>query len=53
MKTLYREKFAWLAASLRVTCLELITLLLLPALARGQSAWHSGGYPTSLPGESK
>ena len=53
MKTLYREKPAWLAAGLRVTCLGLIALLLLPALAPGQSAWPSGGPPTSLPGESR
>ena len=43
MKTLYLEKSAWLAAGLRVACLGLIALLLLPALAPGQSAWPSGG----------
>ena len=48
MKTLHREKPAWLAAGLRVTCLGLIALLLFPALAPGQSAWSSGGPPTSL-----
>jgi hypothetical protein len=48
MKTLYREKPAWLVAGLRVTCLGLIALLLLPALAPGQSARPSGGSPTSL-----
>ena len=53
MKTLYREKPAWLAAGLRVTFLGLIALLLLPALAPGQSAWPSGGPPTSLPGASE
>ena len=53
MKTLYREKPAWLAAGLRITFLGLIALLLLPALAPGQSAWPSGGAPTSLPGESE
>ena len=53
MKTLYREKPAWLAAGLRITFLGLIALLLLPALAPGQSAWPSGGPPTSLPGASE
>ncbi len=53
MKTLYREKPAWLAAGLRVTFLGLIALLLLPALAPGQSAWPSGVAPTSLPGASE
>ena len=48
MKTLYREKPAWLAAGLRIICLGLITLLLLPALAPGQSARPSGDPPTSL-----
>lgn len=48
MKTLYRKKPAWLAAGLRATFLGLIALLLLPALAPGQSAWSSGGPPTSL-----
>ena len=48
MKTLYREKSAWLAPGLRIICLKLIALLLLPALAPGQSAWSSGGPPTSL-----
>jgi len=52
MKTLYREKPAWLAPSLRIIFLGLIALLLLPALAAGQSAWPSGVGPTSLPGES-
>jgi len=52
MKTLYREKPAWLAAGLRVTCLGFIAPLLLPALARGQSTWPSGRFPTFLPGES-
>jgi len=53
MATRYREKSAWLAAGLRVTCLGLIALLLLPALAPGQSAWPSGVSPSSLPGESE
>ena len=53
MKTLYLKKPAWLAAGLWVTCLGLIALLLLPALAPGQSAWPSGGALTSLPGESE
>ena len=48
MKTLYRAKPAWLAAGLRVTCLGLIALLLLLNPAPGQSAWSSGGPPTSL-----
>jgi len=50
---LYRKEPAWLVAGLRVTCLGLIALLLLPALAPGQSAWPSGVGPTSLPGESE
>jgi hypothetical protein len=53
MKTLYREKPAWLTAGLRVTFLGLIALLLLPAPAPGQSAWPSGVAPTSLPVESE
>jgi hypothetical protein len=53
MKTLYREKPAWLVASHRVIFLVIIVLLLLPALAPGQSAWPSGVGPTSLPGESE
>ena len=53
MKTLYREKPAWLAAGPRFILLGLIALLLLPALARGQSAWPSGVGPTSLKDESE
>ena len=53
MKTLYPEKPAWLAAGLRIIFLAIIVLLLLPALAPGQSAWPSGGPPTALPGESE
>jgi hypothetical protein len=53
MKTLYPEKPAWLAAGLRIIFLAIIVLLLLPALAPGQSAWPSGGPPTSLPGASE
>ena len=53
MKTLYPEKSAWLAAGLRITLLTIIVLLLLPALAPGQSAWPSGVAPTSLPGDSE
>jgi hypothetical protein len=53
MKILYREKPAWLAAGLRVICLGLIALLLLPALAPGESVWSAGGPPISLPGESE
>jgi hypothetical protein len=52
MKTLYREKPAWLAAGLRVTCLGLIALLLLLNPAPGQSARPFGGPPTSLQGAS-
>ena len=48
MKTPYREKPAWLAVCLRVTCLGLVALLLLPAPAPGQSAWSSGVPSTSL-----
>jgi len=51
MQTAYREKSAWPAAGLWFMLLGLIALLLLPALGRGQSAWPSGGPPTSLPGE--
>jgi hypothetical protein len=43
MKKLYGEKPAWLATGLRVTSLGLAALLPLHALARGQSAWPSGG----------
>ena len=53
MKILYREKPAWLVAGLRITFLGFLALLLLPALAPGQSAWPSGVGPTSLPGESE
>ena len=53
MKTLYREKPAWLAAGLRVTCLGLLALLLLPALAPGQSAWPFGVGSNSISGESE
>ena len=53
MKTLHPEKPAWLAAGLRITFLTIIVLLLLPALAPGQSAWPSGVAPTSLPGASE
>jgi hypothetical protein len=48
MQTLYPEKPAWLAAGLRIIFLVIIVLLLLPALAPGQSAWPAGGLPTSL-----
>lgn len=48
METLYREKSAWLAAGLRIILLAIIVLLVLPALAPGQSAWPSAGPPTSL-----
>jgi hypothetical protein len=51
MKTLYPKKPAWLAAGLRVTCLGLIALWLLPAPAPGQSVWPAGVGPTSLPCE--
>ncbi len=53
MKTLHLEKPAWLAAGLRIIFLVIIVLLLLPALAPGQSAWPSSGSPTSLPGASE
>jgi len=39
MKTVCRSKPAWLAAGLRFVLLGLVTLLLLPAPARSQSAW--------------
>jgi hypothetical protein len=48
MKTRYHVKPAWLVAGLRVTRLGLIALLLLLATVPGQSAWPSGGPPTSL-----
>lgn len=38
MKTVCRSKPAWLAAGLRFVLLGLVTLLLLPAPARSQSA---------------
>ncbi|MDP2044646.1 MAG: hypothetical protein Q8L00_00375 [Deltaproteobacteria bacterium] len=53
MKTRYREKPAWLAPALRVTCLGLIALLLLLAPAPGHSTRLSAGPPTSLAGESQ
>jgi hypothetical protein len=53
MKTLYREKPAWLAAGLWITFLGLIALLLLLTPAPGQSARPSGGPPIPLPGESE
>jgi hypothetical protein len=53
MKTLYREKPAWLATGLRIAYLGLFVLLLLYFLASVQSAWPSGGSPTSLPGASE
>jgi hypothetical protein len=53
MKTRHREKPQWLAAGLRIILLTLIVLLLLPALAPAQSAWPSGGPPTSLPDASE
>jgi len=53
MKTLYRQKPAWLAAGLRFTFLGLIALLLLPAPAPGHSAWPSGPPPIPHPGASQ
>jgi hypothetical protein len=53
MKTRYREKPQCLAAGLRIILLAIIVLLLLPALAPRESAWPSGGPPTSLPAEPK
>lgn len=53
MRIVCSEKPAWLAAGPWFMLLGLIALLLLPALARGQSAWPSGVPPTSLPGESE
>jgi hypothetical protein len=52
MKKLYREKPAWLASGFRIIFLAIIVLLLLPALAPGQSAWPPGVGPASLPGAS-
>jgi hypothetical protein len=48
MKTRHHEKPARLKAGLRITFLGLIALLLLTALLPEQSAWPSGGPPTSL-----
>jgi hypothetical protein len=53
MKTLYRETPVWLAAGLRVTCLGLITLLLLPATSRGQSGAGPGVPQLPPPGASE
>jgi hypothetical protein len=53
MKTLRPERPAWLAAGLRIFFLAIIVLLLLPALAPRESAWPSGGSPTSLMGASE
>jgi hypothetical protein len=53
MKSAYREKSAWLAAGLRITFLGLITLLLLPALSPGHSAWPAGAPPTLPQGASQ
>jgi hypothetical protein len=53
MKTLRPEKPAWPAAGLRIIFLVIIVLLLLPALAPRESAWPSGGAPTSLMGASE
>ena len=39
MKTVCRSKPTWLTAGLRFVLLGLVTLLLLPAPARSQSAW--------------
>jgi len=39
MQTVCRSKPAWLAAGLRFVLLGLLTLLLLPAPVRSQSAW--------------
>jgi len=47
MKTLYPEKPAWLATGLRIICLVIIVLLLLPALAPVQFAWPAGVPPSS------
>jgi hypothetical protein len=52
MKSAYREKSAWLAAGLRVAFLGLITLLLLPFLAPGHSAWPAGAPSTPYQGVS-
>jgi hypothetical protein len=51
MRRVCREKPAWRAAGPRFILLGLITLLLLPAPARGQSEWPPGVTQTSHPGE--
>jgi len=53
MRTAGSEKPAWRAAGPRFILLGLITLLLLPAPARGQSGWPPGVTQTSHPGESE
>ena len=53
MKTAVLAKPAWLAAGLRFLLLGLVTLLLLPAPARGQSVWPPGVPQTSPPGASE
>jgi hypothetical protein len=53
MKTRYHERPQSLAAGLRIILLVIIVLLLLPALAPRESAWPSGGPPSSLPGASE
>ncbi|OGR25487.1 MAG: hypothetical protein A2139_13740 [Desulfobacca sp. RBG_16_60_12] len=42
METVCLSKPAWLAAGLRFVLLGFVTLLLLPAPARSQSAWPQG-----------
>ena len=53
MKTAALEKPAWLAPGLRLLLLGLVTLLLLPATARGQSGWPPGVLQTSHQEESE
>ena len=53
MKTAALEKPAWLAPGLRLLLLGLVTLLLLPATARGQSGWPPGVLQTSHQKESE
>ena len=49
MRTVCSEKPAWRAAGPRLILLGLVTLLLLPAPARGQSGWPPGVTQTSHP----
>jgi hypothetical protein len=53
MRLLHPKASSWLAHSRRFIPLGVITLLLLTAPARGQSAWPPPDAQTSLPGEAE